>query len=124
VNASLPKDFLMHDSVAAIHMQSFSKAVKAGVKIAYGTDNAVCAFRFPGREFELMVKYGMTPMQALQSATVAAADLLGQSKMLGSIKVGKYADIVAVNGDPIKDIAIMQNVAFVMKGGVVYKGAP
>jgi imidazolonepropionase-like amidohydrolase len=63
-------------------------------------------------------------MQALQSATVAAADLLGQSKMLGSIKVGKYADIVAVNGDPIKDIAIMQNVAFVMKGGVVYKGAP
>jgi imidazolonepropionase-like amidohydrolase len=122
VNASLPKDFLMHDSVAAIHMQSFSKAVKAGVKIAYGTDNAVCAFRFPGREFELMVKYGMTPMQALQAATVAAADLLGQSKMLGSIKVGKYADIVAVAGDPIKDISIMQNVGFVMKGGVVYKG--
>ena len=79
-NAALPKDFLMHDSVAVIHMQSFSKAVKAGVKIAYGTDNAVCGFRFPGREFELMVKYGMTPMQALQSATVAAADLLGQSK--------------------------------------------
>jgi imidazolonepropionase-like amidohydrolase len=121
VNANLPKDFLMHDSVASIHMASFAKAVKAGVKIAYGTDNAVCGFRYPGREFELMVKYGMTPMQALQAATVSAADLLGQSKMLGSIKAGKYADIVAVKGDPIKDIAIMAHVNFVMKNGVIYK---
>ena len=120
-NANLPKDFLMHDSIADIHMASFSRAVKAGVKIAYGTDNAVCGFRFPGKEFELMVKGGMTPMQALQAATVAAADLLGQSAHVGSIKAGKYADIIAVKGDPIKDIAIMQNVDFVMKGGVVYK---
>ncbi len=120
-NSALPKDFLAHDSVAAIHMESFRRAVKAGVKIAYGTDNAVCGFRFPGREFDLMVKYGMTPMQALQAATVAAADLLGQSKVTGSIKPGKYADIVAVKGDPLKDIAIMQHVHFVMKGGVVYK---
>jgi imidazolonepropionase-like amidohydrolase len=120
-NANLPKDFLMHDSIADIHMASFRRAVKAGVKIAYGTDNAVCGFRYPGREFEMMVKGGMTPMQALQAATVAAADLLGQSKMLGSIKAGKYADIVAVKGDPIADISIMQHVNFVMKAGVVYK---
>lgn len=120
-NASLPKDFLMHDSIAEIHMASFRRAVKAGVKIAYGTDNAVCAFRFPGKEFELMVQGGLTPMQALQAATVAAADLLGQSSHVGSIKAGKYADIVAVKGDPIKDIGIMQNVDFVMKGGVVYR---
>ena len=120
-NALLPGDFLAHDSIAKIHMESFRRAVKAGVKIAYGTDNPVCNFKYPGREFELMVQYGMTPMQALQAATVAAADLLGQSAMVGSIKPGKYADIIAVSGDPIKNIAIMQNVGFVMKQGIVYK---
>ena len=120
-NANIPKDFLAHDSIARIHNESFRRAVKAGVKIAYGTDNAVCGFKAPWKEFELMVQYGMTPMQALQSATLGGADLLGQSALLGSIKAGKHADIIAVRGDPIKDIAAMQNVGFVMKAGIVYK---
>jgi imidazolonepropionase-like amidohydrolase len=68
-----------------------------------------------------MVKYGMTPMQAIQAATSNAADLLGHSKELGSIKAGKYADMIAVSGDPVKDISLLENVAFVMKGGTVYK---
>jgi len=122
VNPNLPKDFLAHDTIARIHLESFRRAVKAGVKIAYGTDNPVCSFKYPGREFEYMVQGGMTPMQALQAATSAAADLLGQSATVGSIKPGKHADIIAVAGDPLKDIAIMQNVAFVMKAGTVYKG--
>jgi len=122
VNPNLPKDFLAHDTIARIHLESFRRAVKAGVKIAYGTDNPVCSFKYPGREFEYMVQGGMTPMQALQAATSAAADLLGQSATVGSIKPGKHADIIAVAGDPLKDIAIMQNVAFVMKSGTVYKG--
>jgi imidazolonepropionase-like amidohydrolase len=70
-----------------------------------------------------MVKYGMTPMQAIQSATTNAADLLGHSKELGSIKPGKYADLVAVSGDPLSDIRVLENVEFVMKDGKVYKQA-
>jgi len=68
-----------------------------------------------------MVKYGMTPMQAIQAATSNAADLLGHSKELGSIKAGKYADMIAVSGDPLKDISLLESVPFVMKDGKVYK---
>ena len=68
-----------------------------------------------------MVKYGMTPMQAIQAATSSAADLLGHSKEFGSIKPGKYADIIAVDGDPLQDISLLENVQFVMKDGKVYK---
>jgi imidazolonepropionase-like amidohydrolase len=68
-----------------------------------------------------MVKDGMTPVAALQAATVGAADLLGQTALIGSIKVGKYADIIAVKGDPLKEITVMERVAFVMKSGQVYK---
>jgi imidazolonepropionase-like amidohydrolase len=67
------------------------------------------------------VKYGMTPMQAIQSATSSAADLLGHSKEIGSIKPGKYADMIAVSGDPLQDISLLENVQFVMKDGKVYK---
>jgi imidazolonepropionase-like amidohydrolase len=70
-----------------------------------------------------MVKYGMTPMQAIQAATSNAADLLGHSTELGSIKAGKYADLIAVSGDPLKDISLLENVEFVMKDGKVYKSA-
>ena len=102
--------------------QAFKKALSKGVKIVFGTDAGGFAWtEKQAREFSYMVKYGMTPMQALQAATVSAADLLGQSALVGSIKPGKYADIIAVAGDPIANIAIMQNVAFVMKQGVVYK---
>jgi imidazolonepropionase-like amidohydrolase len=117
-----PPDFLQHDAeLGELHRQNFRKAVKAGVKMSFGTDAGVCAYGTSGKQFAFMVKYGMTPMQAIQAATTNAADLLGHSDVLGSIKPGKYADIVAVSGDPLQDISVLENVQFVMKEGKVYK---
>jgi imidazolonepropionase-like amidohydrolase len=89
--------------------------------MSFGTDLGVCPYGSSGKQFAYMVKYGMTPMQAIQSATANAADLLGHSKEIGSIKVGKYADLIAVGSDPLKDISVLENVEFVMKEGKVYK---
>jgi imidazolonepropionase-like amidohydrolase len=100
---------------------NFRKAVASGVKIGFGTDIGVCPFGVNGREFKLMVDGGMTPMQAIQAATVADADLLGHADTLGSIRPGKFADLVAVKGDPLADIRVLEHVAFVMKQGVVYR---
>jgi imidazolonepropionase-like amidohydrolase len=117
-----PADFLQHDAdLGRIQRENFGKAVKAGVKMAFGTDLGVCPYGSSGKQFAFMVKYGMTPIQAIQSATTNAADLLGHSSEIGSIKPGKYADLVAVSGDPLKDISVLENVEFVMKGGKVYK---
>jgi len=91
------------------------------VKLSFGTDSGVCPYGIAARQFAFMVKYGMTPMQAIQSATSSAADLLGKSDLLGSIKPGKYADIVAVSSDPVADIHALENVSFVMKEGKIYK---
>ena len=105
-----------------IHADTFRKAVNAGVKIAFGTD--VGGFDWgidPAIEFPLMVKYGMTPAQAIRAATVNAAELLGMQNDIGSVVPGKYADIVAVKGDPLSDISLLQKIDFVMKGGEVYK---
>jgi imidazolonepropionase-like amidohydrolase len=100
---------------------TFARAHRAGVKIAFGTDAGVYPHGDNGREFALMVEAGMAPAVALQSATRNAAELLGRSDDVGSIAVGKHADIVAVAGDPIADITLMQRVGFVMKGGAVVK---
>ena len=117
-----PADFLLHDAeLGQLQRENFRKAVKAGVKMSFGTDAGVCPYGTSGKQFAFMVKYGMTPMQAIQSATSNAADLLGHSDMLGSIKPGKFADIIAVSGDPLADISVLENVRFVMKDGVVYK---
>jgi len=117
-----PADFLEHDAeLGRIQRENFGKAVRAGVKMSFGTDAGVCPYGTSGKQFAFMVKYGMTPMQAIQAATSNAADLLGHSKELGSIKAGKYADMIAVSGDPLKDISLLENVAFVMKDGTVYK---
>jgi len=119
-----PADFLEHDAeLGRIQRENFGKAVKAGLKMAFGTDAGVCAYGTSGKQFAFMVKYGMTPMQAIQAATSNAADLLGHSTELGSIKAGKYADLIAVSGDPLKDISLLENVEFVMKNGTVYKSA-
>jgi imidazolonepropionase-like amidohydrolase len=118
-----PPDFLQHDAdLGRIQRENFTKAVKAGVKMSFGTDLGVCPYGSSGKQFAFMVKYGMTPMQAIQSATTNAADLLGHSPEIGSIKPGKYADLIAVGGDPLKDISVLENVEFVMKEGKVYKG--
>ena len=119
-----PADFLEHDAaLGRIGRESFTKAVKAGVKMSFGTDLGVCPYGSSGKQFAFMVKYGMSPMQAIQSATTNAADLLGHSTEIGSIKPGKFADLIAVSGDPLKDISVLENVEFVMKNGKVYKQA-
>lgn len=121
-NGKIPKDFLEHDrELGETHRNNFRKAVKAGVKMSFGTDSGVCAYGVNAKQFAFMVKYGMTPMQAIQSATSSAADLLGHSKDVGSLKVGKYADIIAVSADPLNDVSTLENVQFVMKDGKVYK---
>jgi imidazolonepropionase-like amidohydrolase len=100
---------------------TFAKAYKEGVKIAFGTDAGVFAHGKNYKEFEYMVEAGMPAMEAIKSATMNAADLLGISDRTGSIEKGKSADIIAVNGDPIKDIKVLSSMNFVMKEGVVYK---
>jgi imidazolonepropionase-like amidohydrolase len=92
------------------------------VKIAYGTDAGGYAWtENQAKELTLMVRYGMTPMQAIQSATTVAADLLERANDFGAIEAGKYADIIAVSGDPLTTIAELERVRFVMKGGEVYR---
>jgi imidazolonepropionase-like amidohydrolase len=101
---------------------AFGKALKKGVMISYGTDVGGYAWtENQAQEFAYMVRYGMSPMDAIKSATSVAAQLLGQSENFGTIEAGKLADIVAVKGDPLADISELTRVSFVMKGGVVYK---
>lgn len=104
-----------------IHEDTFRRALKAGVKIAFGTDAGGFDWKIdPAKEFAIMVKYGMTPAQALRSATVTASELLGMQGKIGSLEAGKFADIVAVPADPMADIQQLEHVNFVMKGGAVY----
>jgi imidazolonepropionase-like amidohydrolase len=106
-----------------VHEDTFRRALKAGVKIAFGTDIGGFAWTItPAKEFSYMVKWGMTPMQAIRSATVTASELLGMQDQVGTIEVGKFADIVAVSGDPLSDVSVLEKVDFVMKGGVVGRG--
>lgn len=108
----------------AVHSVSFGKALHAGVKIAFGTDVGGFKWSEPiAREFVREVEFGMTPMQAIQSATSRAAELLGRQGELGVIAPGAYADLVAVQGDPLEDINVLNNVQFVMKDGVVFRSA-
>jgi imidazolonepropionase-like amidohydrolase len=100
---------------------NFAKAVKAGAKIAFGTDAGVYPHGDNARQFFYMVKYGMTPAQAIRAATSAAADLIGRSQDVGTIQAGKYADIIAVSGNPLQDVRALEKVGFVMKGGLIYK---
>lgn len=117
-----PADFLEHDrELGQIQRENFRKAVKAGVKMSFGTDAGVCPYGTAAKQFAFMVQYGMTPMQAIQAATSSAADLLGHADILGSIKPGKYADVIAVSGDPLRDVSVLENISFVMKEGKVYK---
>lgn len=120
-----PPDFLEHDrELGEIQRRNFTKAVRAGVRMSFGTDAGVCPHGINARQFAFMVKYGMTSMQAIQSATANAADLLGKSELLGSLRPGKYADIIAVFGDPVENIRVLENVKFVMKEGKIYKQEP
>lgn len=116
-----PKIIEKEKIVGLAQRQNFQKAVRAGVKNAYGTDAGVYPHGWNGKQFFHMVKWGMTPMQAIQAATINASDLMGWQDKVGSVKVGKYADLIAVTNDPLKDVKSLENVQFVMKGGEVFK---
>lgn len=117
-----PADMLRkNDETTEAQREGFRKAVKAGVKLSFGTDAGVYPHGLNARQFKYMVRYGMTPMQAIQSATTVSADLLGWSKDVGALSPGHYADMIAVAGDPLADISVLEHVAHVMKGGDVVK---
>src|ERR1700730_2836875 len=106
----------------AVHGVSFQKALRAGVRIAFGTDVGGFVWSDPiAQEFAREVEFGMTPMQAIQSATSRAAELLGKRAELGVVAPGAYADLIAVAGDPLEDVNVLKNVGFVMKDGVVFR---
>lgn len=120
--ARLPPAIAAKALAIAPRMQaSFRLALSAGVKIALGTDAGVFQHGRNGHEFTLMVRYGMTPMQAIHAGTLEGATLLGREHDVGSIATGKVADLVAVRGDPLQDISVLERVDFVMKGGTVFK---
>ncbi len=101
--------------------KNIAHAFASGVKVAFGTDAAVYPHGLNAHEFAVMVRLGLTPLQAIQAATVNAADLLGWTGKVGSLEPGAWADIVAVDGDPVKDVTTLERVKFVMKGGEVVK---
>ncbi len=107
--------------VSAAMKRNVGKAVAAGVKVAFGTDAAVYPHGLNAGEFHVYVELGMTPLAAIQTATLNAADLLGWTDRLGALEPSKWADMIAVDGDPTRDVRILEHVKFVMKGGVVYK---
>jgi imidazolonepropionase-like amidohydrolase len=120
--ANLP-DFVKAkmDLVSQVGKQNVKKAMQAGVKIGLGTDAAVYPHGLNAHELAVYVSLGMSPLQAIQSATINDADLLGWSDKVGAIEPGKWADIIAVDGDPLHDVTTLQHVKFVMKGGEVVK---
>ena len=120
--ANLP-EFARHkmDMVSEVGQANVKKAFEAGVKIGLGTDAAVYPHGLNAHELAVYVRLGMTPLQAIQTATVNDADLLGWSDKIGTLEPGKWADLIAVDGDPLQDVTVLQHVKFVMKGGEVVK---
>jgi imidazolonepropionase-like amidohydrolase len=117
-----PENKIKLTNTVTKHTETFKRALRTPVKIVFGTDT----FELPGtnaQELELMVKYGMKPIDALKSATAVAADLLGMSEIIGTIEKNKFADLIACAGDPLSDIRVVQKVAFVMKDGKIYSEA-
>ncbi|MCG2584129.1 amidohydrolase family protein [Massilia sp. TS11] len=117
----LPESLEKERQIGALQRENFRKAYQGGAKMVFGTDAGVYPHGDNAKQFFYMVKFGMTPMQAIQAATIDAADLLGWKDRIGSIKAGKYADIIAVGADPLADVTTLTKVKFVMKGGAVYK---
>jgi imidazolonepropionase-like amidohydrolase len=115
-----------NEATTQAQRDGFALAVKAGVRIAYGTDSGVYPHGWNARQLPYMVRHGMTPMAAIRSATVVAAELLGWQDRVGSLATGRYADAIAVPGDPLEDLGLLADVPFVLKGGRVLKweGAP
>ena len=107
--------------VGRVQRENFAKAVQAGVKVAFGTDAGVYPHGDNARQFRYMVQFGLTPAQAIRAATRDASDLLGRADQVGQIRPGLFADLIAVDGDPLRDVTVLEQVHFVMKGGAVVK---
>ena len=117
-----PEEYLRKNrETTDVQRVGFMKAVKRGVKLAYGTDSGVYPHGQNAKQFAYMVRYGMTPMQAIQSATIRAAELLGKEKMLGAIAAGRFADLVAVKENPLTNITALEHIALVMKDGKIVR---
>jgi len=124
IEFGLPKENVEKEKmVGRLQRENFERAVKGGAKMAFGTDAGVYPHGDNAKQFFYMVKYGLTPAQAIRAATSNAADLIGRAKDVGTIETGKFADVIAVTGNPLDDVRALENVGFVMKGGVVYKDA-
>jgi imidazolonepropionase-like amidohydrolase len=120
-HAATPADGARERAMLDYHAQEFRKQVAAGVPVAMGSDVGPFPHGTQAREFVLMVQFGMTPLAAIQAGTVNGAKLLGWEGQIGVLKAGCLADIVAVSGNPLQDIAALQKVSFVMKGGAIYR---
>ena len=120
-NGELEENLRKDREIGDAQRENFKKAVKAGVKMIFGTDAGVYPHGDNAKQFAVMVRYGMTPLQAIQAATVTAARALDQEKNVGQIQIGKFGDIIGVAGDPLTDVTVLEHVAFVMKGGDVVK---
>ncbi len=121
-NGVLPDNLRKDREIAQLQRDNFRKAVRGGVRMVFGSDAGVMPHGQVGGQFKYMVEYGMTPLQAIQAATRNAAQALGREKDVGALVVGRYADMIAVDGDPLKDVRVLETVAVVIKGGEVVKG--
>ena len=120
-NGVLEDNLRKDRDIGEIQRENFRKALKAGVKMIYGTDAGVYPHGTNARQFAVMVRYGATPLQAIQAATITASQALGREKDVGQVAVGRYGDLIAVAGDPLMDVTTLEKPVFVMKGGAVVK---
>ncbi len=117
----LPESIAKEKQIGRLQRENFRKAFQAGAKMAFGTDAGVYPHGDNAKQFAKMVEWGMKPLDAIQAATINAADLIGWSQKVGSLEPGHYADVIAVDGDPLNDVTVLEKVRFVMKGGAVVK---
>ena len=122
-NGVLEDNLRKDREIGQLQRDNFRKAFKAGVKMVFASDAGVMPHGLVGRQFAVMVQYGMTPLDAIRAATLNASQALGWEKDIGAITVGRYADIVAVDGDPLANVRELENVDGVIKGGVVVERA-
>jgi imidazolonepropionase-like amidohydrolase len=117
----LPESIEKEKKLGRLQRENFRRAFQAGTKMAFGTDSGVYPHGDNAKQFAKMVEWGMKPLDAIQAATINAADLIGQPDKLGALEPGHYADLIAVGGDPLTDVKVLESVSFVMKGGVVVR---
>jgi len=120
----IPKEYVDKErAIGQLQRENWAKAIRAGVKAAFGTDAGVYPHGDNAKQFAVYVRFGMTPARAIRTATSDAAALLGREKDIGTLQPGRFADLIAVRGNPLQDVRVLENVALVMKGGAVVKDA-